>query len=438
MNVNVRESIVRLLGLLALGGLIGSYYDNTLLGLLVASLSLLAYHVSRLFRLESELSNLRKITVPDGTGIWARVLAKIDFMNLRIKRNKKKYRSLLKELRDTVNAMPDGVVVLNADFEIVRFNRAAKRALGLLGKRDRGQRVENLLRHPAFHKYLAKREFADGLVVRTADLRERWLFLHVIPYGEGSWLLLARDISEEARLEKMRKDFVANASHELRTPLTVLHGYLGTMVEADDIPAYWQPPINEMHAQVERMRRIIGDLLVLSKLESADEIDDSGTVDLSVLARSAIENLGNSTAHAEVEVEVENGLLLRANQGALESVLQNLLDNAVRHTPADGLIQLHWSMAEDGWGELRVRDSGEGISQQDLPRITERFYRADRGRSRSNGGTGLGLAIVKHALGQHRARLDIRSEPGQGAEFICRFPPERLVPGESAEIAGSL
>ncbi|MEM7279428.1 MAG: phosphate regulon sensor histidine kinase PhoR, partial [Pseudomonadota bacterium] len=391
-----------------------------------------------LFRLESELSNLRRISVPDGTGIWARVLARIDFLNLRIKRNKKKYRSLLKELRDTVNAMPDGVVVLNTDFEIVRFNRAAKKALGLLGKRDRGQRIENLLRHPAFHKYLVKGDFAEGLVVRAADLTERWLFLHVIPYGEGSWLLLARDISEQARLEKMRKDFVANASHELRTPLTVLHGYLGTMVEADDFPAYWQPPINEMHAQVERMRRIVGDLLVLSKLESSDEIDDPGSVDVSVLARSAIENLGSTRQHAEVDVKVESNLRLRANRGAIESVLQNLLDNAARHTPADGLIELRWFLAQDGWGELRVRDSGEGISQQDLPRVTERFYRADRGRSRSNGGTGLGLAIVKHALGQHKASLEIRSEPGQGAEFICRFPPERLLLGESAQILGDL
>jgi two-component system phosphate regulon sensor histidine kinase PhoR len=248
-----------------------------------------------------------------------------------------------------------------------------------------------------------------------------------MPYGEGQLVLLVRDVTRQAQLETMRKDFVANASHELRSPLTVIAGYLETLSTEPDLPADLRPPVQEMRRQSERMTAIISDLLELSRLEASDEQVAGTEVDvtalLAVLARDLATRDGK---RHEVEVRVESGDRLRADEGLLHSAFWNLVDNASKYTPAGGRITLRWWVDEDG-GHFSVTDTGPGIPPEHLPRHTERFYRVDPGRARDAGGSGLGLAIVRHVMQRHGGELAIRSEAGQGSTFTCHLPVTRVV-----------
>lgn len=426
MRKSWATSLIRLAGLLLLGAFLGLYFGSISAGLLCAALVALGYYLYNLLRLEQELSLRQRVTVPDGSGLWADVLARIDYLNLRIRRNKKKYRGLLKELRDSTNAMTDGVVTLTSDFEIIRYNRAAQQLLGLRRRRDRGQRVENLLRHPEFVAYLASRDFVEPVIVPAPVRHDSWLQVHVIPYGAGSWLLLIRDVTEQTRLAQMRRDFVANASHELRTPLTVLNGYLEAMVDDPEIPEVWRKPVEIMYRQAHRMHEIVTDLLELSTLENAQGDAESMPLAMGEIISAAIASLPVQDDIAAIQVSVESRARLIGNRSALLSVATNLLQNARRHTPAGGDISIEWRDNEDGGASLSVLDTGEGIANAHLPRLTERFFRVDRGRGRTNGGSGLGLAIVKHVLSQHGGHLEIESRLGEGSAFHCVFPAGKL------------
>ena len=426
---------------LAAGALIGWLYDGVLWGMLFAALSLLAWHLYHLFELERWLVTGQHGPLPDGNGVWAQVLARIEAVNHRARDYRRSWVRLAKEFRRSTKAFPDGGVILTTDLEVVRSNKAARDLLGLKKKRDRGTRIDNLIRHPDFVRYLEQGTPKESVEIPAPGNGGRWLSCRILPYGVDQKLLLVRDISESINIARARRDFVANASHELRTPLTVMTGYLDAMLADPEFPQAWREPVRDMGEQAARMERLVQDLLQLSRLESGPPSSRDTAVDIvSILADSVrdAKSLAERPEHIELELGSDAGIL--GEESELQSIVENLVSNAVRYTPADGSVTVSWQVDDTG-GHLCVSDTGMGIPRDELPRLTERFYRTDAGRARQQGGTGLGLAIVKHALIHHDADLEITSKPGVGSRFCCHFPLSRLAlqirHGRSASLDGS-
>jgi two-component system phosphate regulon sensor histidine kinase PhoR len=348
--------------------------------------------------------------------------------------HKERLTRLFRELRRSTAAMPDGVIMLDPQGEIVWFNRKAGELLDLSRRADLGLRIDNLVRHPDFVRYLRSGHYTLPAVVRLDNPVERHIAFQLISYGEDQRLLMLRDVTREVRLEQMRKDFVANASHELRSPLTVVAGYLETF-GADPGLGELAGPIAEMRRQTDRMTRIIEDLLALSRFE-ANEGPVRGThIDVAAMAALLRKDvLARPTHPRDVEVLIESSANLLGDEAMVQSAFSNLVDNAAKYAPPEGSMQIRWWTDEEG-GHFSVRDTGPGIPAEHLPRLTERFYRVDPGRSRETGGSGLGLAIVKHALHRHGARLEIDSIEGRGSIFVCHFPLERVLVSRIAATA---
>jgi two-component system, OmpR family, phosphate regulon sensor histidine kinase PhoR len=324
-------------------------------------------------------------------------------------------------------AMPDGAILLGPNREIQWLNRTAGRWLGLRRKVDRGIRIDNLVRHPELVDYLESGGTTTPPRINLPKLGDRWLEFHLVRASDSAQqLLIVRNVTGEARLESMRKDFVANASHELRSPLTVISGYLDALAEDPVLDAGWREPVHEMQRQSARMRGIVQDLLELSKLEAQGGEAEHSPVDVrGMLAMIRRDVLSRPLHPATVKLELATDAMLLGAENELHSVFSNLVSNAVKYTPADGTIDIRWWVDDKG-GHVSVRDTGIGIPGEHLPRLTERFYRVDAGRSRQLGGSGLGLAIVKHALQRHDGRLEIVSEEGKGSTFTANFPPARV------------
>jgi two-component system phosphate regulon sensor histidine kinase PhoR len=345
--------------------------------------------------------------------------------------HKERLTRLFRELRRSTAAMPDGVVMLDPQGEIIWFNRKAGEMLDLSRRADLGLRIDNLVRHPDFVQYLRGGDYSASVVARVDPNKDKFLAFQLISYGEDQRLLMLRDVTREVRLEQMRKDFVANASHELRSPLTVVAGYLETF-GADPALGELAGPVAEMRRQTDRMTRIIEDLLELSRFEANDGPIKGMPIDVAAMASMLRKDvLARPTHPRQVEVSVECGDSLVGDEAMVQSAFANLVDNAAKYTPADGGVFIRWWTDEQG-GHFSVRDTGPGIPSEHLPRLTERFYRVDPGRSRETGGSGLGLAIVKHALHRHGGRLDIDSVEGRGSTFTCHFPPERVLEQRAA------
>jgi two-component system phosphate regulon sensor histidine kinase PhoR len=416
---------VRVAGVLILGGLIGWLFAMPVVGLLAAALVLLAWELFNLQKLYRYLNGDKSQSLPDGSGVWPQVFNRIQHMRSRSAHRRKRYRQLVKEVRSSAKMFPDGGIILNENNEVLLHNSAARSLLGLRKKTSKGRRIESLVGVPELSDYLGRGDFADPVEIASPVDGESWLLCQLIPYGPDQRLLLVRDVSQQRRLDDMRRDFVANASHELRTPLTVIKGYLEALVDADDLADEYRLPVREMQRQSDRMQDLVDDLLLLSELESTEPDGALKPVELAPMLHSAkLEALSMAGCPDTITVHTGTPMRLRARADDIRSVLSNLVSNAVRHTPADGSITLEWS-ADETSGSLSVADTGCGIPRDQLARITERFYRVDAGRG-EGGGTGLGLAIVKHALARYGATLDIESEYGHGSRFICRFPAERL------------
>lgn len=427
-------SLLRLAAVLLAGFFIGWFYDQAAIGGLLAALGALAWHLCNLYRLDLWLRTGQLDTVPDGAGPWPPVFARIHYLREKSRRRQRRWRQLVRELRASAGAFPDGGVLLTTRHEIVTFNAAAQRLLGLRKARDRGQRIENLLRHPDFVAYLEEGDFSRSVDLPGPTGSDSWISCRMIPYGPEQSLLLVRDITATVRLEQTRRDFVANASHELRTPLTVITGYLEVMADDGRMPADWRQPLAEMRTQSLRMGQLLDDLLQLSRLESATPCSLDHAVDMAAIAGLVRqEALAMPERPGRIELGIESEACVLGDQNELHSIVSNLVSNAVRYTPHEGSVSILWRTDETG-GHLEVRDTGIGLAEEEIPRITERFYRTDRGRARQKGGTGLGLAIVKHALRRHDADLEIRSRLGEGSVFICHFPPCRLA--VSSSVAG--
>ncbi len=418
--------LARLGAAIAIGALIGLLLGSVAAGIALVLLGYLGLHLFRLYELDRWLRNRSRLDPPDATGLWGDVIALVARLHRRKKFHKQRLLETYRELRRSTASMPDGVVTLNAENEIVWFNRTAGELLGLRRRVDTGLRIANLVRHPDFQRYLAAGQYAQPVVIQATASVERWLSMQLVPYGEGQKLLFVRDVTRQNRLETMRRDFVANASHELRSPLTVIAGYLETLALDSGIDPELQAPLHEMRRQTERMTRIIDDLLVLSRLESEAGEVAGAPVDvggLLTLLRKDAE--ARPQRPAEISLSLETDMQIIGDEGQLHSAFANLIDNAIKYTPAQGRVALRFWADDDG-ACVSVSDTGIGIAPEHLPRLTERFYRVDAGRARQTGGSGLGLAIVKHVLQRHGATLDVESVEGRGSTFTCRFPPRRL------------
>lgn len=342
------------------------------------------------------------------------------------RKRKRKMGRMLTGFRESSSALPDATVVIDDLGRMEWWNSAAKTMLGLDRKRHKGRGIHEVLIDPVFHAFLTRGDYSVPLQMPAPVADNISLEVRIVPYGKGKRLFQARDISRVLQLETVRRDFVANVSHEMRTPLTVIHGYLEAISEAgEEGLGHWHNAVEQMSQQTSRMRRIVEDLLVLSRLESDQQAQGQEIVDVPLLLENLLaeaEALSNGQHH--ITLVIDQPVKLFGNLSELESAFSNVIFNAVRYTPEGGRIEITWG-GDDQGANFSVHDTGIGISGEHLPRLTERFYRVDVGRSRQSGGTGLGLAIVKHVLIRHGGHLEVQSEPGIGSTFSCKFPPFR-------------
>ncbi len=419
-------ALVRLAGILLLGLILGLVVGPFWAWLLGVACLYLGWQLLNLHRLDRWLRLRSQHSPPAIGGVWGDVIAQVERLYRRKQFHKRRLAQLFRELRRSTAALPDGVIILTAQYEIVWFNRQAALLLGLRRPIDMGLRIDNLIRVPEFIRYLSGNDFAMPLVMCPAGAADLHVALQLVPYGAGQYLLLARDVTRQMRLEAMRKDFVANASHELRTPLTVISGYLDTLADDPGLESAWSGPLRDMRSQAQRMNAIIADLLELSSLEAADDEAPRDAIDMPrMLERLHRDALMRGDRPQQVLLELESADGLYGADRELESAFANVLVNALKYTPADGTVSMRW-WSDAGGAHFAVIDSGIGIPAEHMPRLTERFYRVDAGRSRDLGGSGLGLAIVKHALQRHGGTLEVQSVEGKGSTFTCHLPPQRI------------
>jgi two-component system phosphate regulon sensor histidine kinase PhoR len=396
--------------------------------LALGALALLAYHVAKLAALIRWLRQPRATPLPEARGAWDEAFALLYRFERTAAREADRLARALMRWRQAGEALPDGVVILDAQNRIEWCNEGAGRHFGLDLRTDVGRPVINLVRQPEFAAYVEAEDYAHAIPLRSEHGGGLALSVQVIPYGEAQKLLLSRDITRLEKVETMRRDFVANVSHELRTPLTVLAGFLETVRELKLDPQRTRDYMNLMAEQARRMQRIVDDLLALSTLESSPEPSLEERVNVhGLLARVKADAAALSGGRHRITLDAMEGFDIAGTESEIASAFGNLASNAVRYTPEGGTVHLIWRASQEG-AEFTVEDTGVGIEPQHIARLTERFYRVDRGRSRETGGTGLGLAIVKHALMRHQATLDIQSEPGKGSRFSARFPARRVMP----------
>ncbi|MCC5881488.1 MAG: phosphate regulon sensor histidine kinase PhoR [Halomonas sp.] len=421
------------LGLLAIAGLaVGWLFSVPWLGLALGIALRLAYHLRQLHALRRWLARNPHSEPPAATGLWGDLFDRLYRYQKGQRHTQHRLQTTLKRIQESSEAMRDSVVMLDPHGDLEWWNSAAERMLGLKAAHDRGQHITNLIRDPRFVAYFNARDYREPLTLNSPVSERMVLQFQITLYGDDERLVMARDITRLHRLEEMRRDFVANVSHELRTPLTVLAGYLETYATyAEQLPPRLAQGLSRMQEQTSRMQNLVNDLLLLSRLEI-----DRGGEDHSPLAMATLLEEVRRDAEAlaggrqQVSVEVAEPSRLVGSDTEIHSALSNLAFNAVRYTPPGSQVVLRWKKHPKG-ACLEVADNGEGIDPVHIPRLTERFYRVDKGRSSETGGTGLGLAIVKHVLLRHDAYLEIESHPGQGALFRCVFPAERLVAAET-------
>ena len=436
MNPVWRWLLLRLFLIAVFGGVawLLSGAQTALIAVCVILLWMLIQHVRHLARLSRWIADPRPEALPPGSGIWENVFADFYHLLRRQRRSASRLTATLHEFRRAGMAMPDGLVVLDRENCIEWCNARAQQHFGLDAKRDAGQQITYLVRQPQFAEVLLG-GYSEPLTLRSPH-GELVLSVLIVPYEENRKLIISRDVTDRERVETMRRDFVANVSHELRTPLTVIGGFLETLsdIETPD-PALIRRSLPLMSDQAKRMQMLVEDLLTLSRLESDANPGREEPVNVPDVARGLYHDaLALSAGRHKVTLLLESTAWIIGAEDELRSAFGNLVSNAIRYTPEQGEVRLSWKSTADGGAVFSVKDSGIGIEPQHLPRLTERFYRVDRGRSRETGGTGLGLAIVKHVVNRHAAKLEISSEPGQGSTFSVVFPESRIAADTAATL----
>lgn len=416
MTSSLRREIELLLAWIVLLLIIGSLIDQFQLVLLLGMFVYIFWTLFNLNRLTRWLSKPSKHT-PDTFGVWDEVYYQLYHLYRRQRNARRRLASILNRFKTSTQALPYATIVLNEANEIEWFNPAAKLLFGFHSSLDIGQRIDNLIRQPEFVRYLAKRNFDKPL---EFDYDQFSILLNITPYGSGQYLLSARDVTQQTQIDEMRRDFISNASHELRTPLTVISGYVESLMDSVEDQAI-SMPLNKIQQQTQRMENIVSELIDLAKLESSSMVEDPVQINV----RELLEDVYNEAR------ELSNGrhtitlnyteIIISGNYAELRMAISNLLTNAIRYTADGGTIELY-SKQDFNASCLCVKDNGAGIDYEHIPRLTERFYRVDEGRSREQGGTGLGLAIVKQVLDRHGGHLRIDSKVGRGSEFCCCLP----------------
>lgn len=371
---------------------------------------------------------------PESQGLWGDIFDGLYRMQRRHLRDQDRQQTLFNRIQESTNSLRDGVIMTDSRGKLEWWNESAEHLLGLKGPVDRGQLIHNLIRAPQFKRYFEAKRYYEALELPSPARPHISLQFEINLFGDNDRLITVKDITRLHNLEEMRRDFVSNVSHEMRTPLTVISGYLETLNDySDDLPPRWRRALKTMSQQSARMEALITDLLLLAKLETGDPFHsfDQETV-IPPLLRSIEQDarsLSGERGH-QLTLRIDGPEQILGDESQLRSAFSNIVFNAVKYTPDGGDIDVHWWGDADG-AHLAVTDSGDGIDPVQIPRLTERFYRADPSRHNESGGTGLGLAIVKHVLLNHDGKLEIKSEVGKGSSFICHFPRERITEPEA-------
>lgn len=415
--------------------LLGMIFDTAIvLGLYsVVLLGIVIYHVYTLYCLDQWLRrpDYSYSTVPDRSGLWGVVFARLARFVRRSDKERLGLNISLERLQRATSALPEGIVILDDKNQIEWCNSSAELHLGLNLGMDAGQHITRMVRQVRFVAYLDTGDFSKPFLLNQTRFHDTLLSIQIVPYGDREKLLISRDVTRFEKLEIMRRDFVANVSHELRTPLTVIGGFLETLLEENRLSEGGDKKVLRlMFDQATRMRRLVEDLLILSRLENAGNNLAEEKVDVVRLLQALYQEAQSlSAGRHTISLDLASHAMLLGSEDELRSAFENLVSNAVQYTPENGVISIGW-MVENEKGLFYVQDSGIGIEPDHIPRLTERFYRVDRSRSRETGGTGLGLAIVKHVLNRHQASMEIISQPGSGSIFRMWFPASRVIHGE--------
>ena len=388
----------------------------------------LVYSYINLARLGKYVQSDSIESMPLPSGFWEEVFFRLQRLVKTLKQRIRNIEQQHENFIEAFQASPNGILMLDESDQIEWCNSISERFFGLIFKRDVMQRINFLIRRPEFIHYLNKRNFDEPLLLeRMGPDSSLSLMLQAFPFGNRRHLLLVQNVTDLQKADAMRRDFVANVSHEMRTPITVLMGFLETVQSLELEKNQREQYFDMMMSQAQRMKSLVEDLLTLANLEANSLPAATNQVNvetLMALLKNDAEALSHGNHSFTFEVLNKNNLL--GDEREILSAFSNLVSNAIRYTPEAGAINVKWIVNADGQGEFSVTDTGPGIASEHLSRLTERFYRIDRSRSRDTGGTGLGLAIVKHIANRHQAQLTIESTPGKGSTFTLRFPKERL------------
>lgn len=425
----VAPAFVRLALLAALAVGVGAL-AGPLAGLSVAVVGLLILmflHLTYASLLAAWLEQPSLDDLPNGWGIWTDVFARLYRSRRATEKNERRLQDNEERFRRTISALPEGIVLVDPSLQIDWCNPVAEQHLGISLAKDHGLRLTNLVRDPEFVAYMTSARFDAPLVFRPLAQAGFALEMRVVEFEPARWIVISRDITQREQVDAMRRDFIANVSHELRTPLTVVNGFIETLIDAnDEADPTRRHHLQLMHEQAQRMHRLVEDLLTLSRLESSDGPAAEELVDIGQLIRD-IADEGHALSRGRHRIAVEPVLaFVRGSREELRSAFGNLVFNAIRYTPDGGRVTLKWLEDEQG-ARFEVSDTGIGIAPEHIARLTERFYRVDKSRSRGTGGTGLGLAIAKHVMLRHEGRLEIESEIGEGSTFTAVVPKSRLI-----------
>ena len=410
------------------------------IALIIFAIGLLVYlyiHISWLHQLNAWFKNPNLKSIPEGSGAWQDVFTNLLHYERNNLANQAQLSAAVERFNLTANTMPDGLVILSPSNEIEWCTPHAEKQLGLNIGTDKNLPIVNLIRDSQFIAYLYSKDYSEPFKLKSWQNPEMVFEIRLMPFESKQKLLICRDMTQLEKVDVMRRDFIANVSHELRTPLTVVGGFLETLTDMEGaVPDALKTYFAMMSEQTVRMRRIIEDLLTLSTIESNSEAPEEHEIDMGELLKSIqTDALGLSQSlyksKHNVHLDAVPALNLIGAQDELQSAFSNLVSNAVRYTPKGGEIFISWQLINQR-PVFAVRDTGIGIEHQHIDRLTERFYRVDRGRSRETGGTGLGLSIVKHILIRHQAKLEISSEIGKGSTFSVVFPKARIARQEKA------
>lgn len=429
MQHNWSRYLRLIIGFLIACTAVGLFFGKPLYGLTAGLIAYLWWTLLQARSLYQWLANpSASDEAPQSIGMWGDIFDGLHKLHQSHLRTQDRLRSQINRVQESTNAMKDGVIMTDARGAMEWWNGSAEHLLGFRRSTDRGQLIHNLIRNPSFKAYFDSRDYREPLDINSPARPHIRLQIQISLFGNDDRLIVAKDVTRLFQLEQMRRDFVGNVSHEMRTPLTVISGYLETLEDnVDDLPPKWRRAVHTMARQSSRMEALITDLILLSRIETGEQTVNDTVTDVQAMIDQICRDaraLSGDKQH-DIRAEFRDRRLLTGDESQLRSAFSNLVFNAVKYTPAGGSIIIIWTADREG-AHLSVKDTGIGIDPVHIPRLTERFYRADPSRHKDTGGTGLGLAIVKHVLLNHEGNLEIRSRIGEGSEFICHFPRHRL------------